>query len=281
MRYRIMQYATRDKMIYATALLVLAIPGLLGGARPANADATPTPAKIGQTWTRPKDGAAMVAVPTGKFTMGSNDWDDTKPQRKVMLDGYWIDKNLVTVAHYRKFCKATGRKMPDPPNWGWKDVHPMVNVTWPDAKAYADWAGASLPTEAQWEKAARGTDGRKYPWGNDFDRSRLLWRSQSASGHAESTVPVGSFATGASPYGALDMAGNVCEWCADWYNPDYYKGAPAQNPTGPGFGKSRALRGGSWLGPYRYLFRCAFRYHDAPGGRYNYGGFRCVVRAGG
>ena len=116
MRYGIMRCEMTNQMIYATALLVLAIPGLLAGARPVNADTPPNASKIGQTWTRPKDGA-------------------------------------VTVAQYRKFCKATGRKMPPPPKWGWKDHHPIVYVTWPDAKAYAHWAGAPLPTEAQWERS--------------------------------------------------------------------------------------------------------------------------------
>ena len=262
------------------SLLVLAIPGFLGGVRPAKAEAPPTPAKTGQTWIRPKDGAVMVAVPAGEFTMGNNDYDDEKPQRQVTLDGYWIDKDLVTVAQYRKFCADTGRKMPDPPKWGWKDDHPVVNVTWDDAKAYADWAGASLPTEAQWEKAARGTDGRKYPWGNDFDRSRL-WCSHGTTGDAKGTASVGRFPMGASPCGALDMAGNVWEWCADWYGPDYYKDAPAENPTGPGIGKGRALRGGSWYGIIELNFRCANRLVITPGSRVPDCGFRCAVRAGG
>ena len=266
-----MRYGIKNNTIYAAAMLVLAIPGLLGGARPARADALPTPAKTGQTWTRLKDGAAMVAVPAGEFM------ESSKPQRRVTLDGYWIDKNLVTVAQYKKFCGDTGRKMPSIPPWGWKDDHPMVNVTWNDAKAYADWAGASLPTEAQWEKAARGTDGRKYPWGNDWDTSKL-WSS--VDGEKHGTAPVGSFPKGASPYGALDMTGNVWEWCADWYGDDYYENAPARNPVGPATGDCRVLRGGCWYYVVEYGFRCAYRLDYEPPNRLTLG-FRCALRAAG
>ena len=281
MRYGIMRCGMKNQMIYATALLVLAIPGLLGGVRPAKAEAPPTPATIGQTWTRPKDGAEMVAVPAGEFTMGSNDPEifmtPSRPQRQVTLDGYWIDKNLVTVAQYRKFCKATGRKMPDPPEWGWKDDHPVVNVTWYDAKVYCDWAGASLPTEAQWEKAARGTDGRAFPWGNQWDATK----ANSLESRLQATTPVGSYPEGASPYGALDMAGNVWEWCADYYGKDYYKSAPARNPTGPRSGEGRVQRGGSWGDSLELPFRCAYRHYDVPGYRYLIVGFRCALRADG
>jgi len=154
----------------------------------------------------------MVYVPVGEFMMGS----DPRPydevlQPKVYLDGFWMYRHPVAVAQYRRFCSETGRKMPMPPSWGWKEDHPIVNVTWDDAKAYADWAGVALPTEAQWEKAAGGTDGRVYPWGKTFDASKAVcsvWSRRS------STAPVGSIPAGASPYGCLDMAGNVWEWCS-------------------------------------------------------------------
>ncbi len=120
----------------------------------------------------------MVRIPAGTFLMGSKAGegsDDEHPQHTVDLTGYWIYRTDVTVAQYRKFCTATGREMPDAPDWGWQDDHPVVNVDWDDANAYADWAGAALPTEAQWEKAARGTDGRIYPWGNDWDATKCQY----------------------------------------------------------------------------------------------------------
>jgi formylglycine-generating enzyme required for sulfatase activity len=266
-----------NKMTYAAALVALGIPGLLGVTRPAKADNAPTPDRIGQAWTRAKDGVRMVAVPAGEFTMGEKDGTDN-PEHQVTLDGYWIDKNLVTVAQYQKFCEDSGRKMPDPPTWGWKADHPIVNVSWDDARAYADWAGASLPTEAQWEKAARGTDGRKYPWGDEWDTGKL-WSS--ADGKKSGTAPVGSFPEGASPYGALDMAGNVWEWCADFYGKDYYKNSPALNPKGPRYSEERVLRGDSWADSNEDNFRCAYRVRGDPAVRADNLGFRCAVRAGG
>ena len=195
------------------------------------------------------------------------------PQHKVYLDDYWIYKTEVTVAQYRKFCQATGRQMPGLPDWS-KDDHPVVNVSWEDAAAYAQWAGAALPTEAQWEKAARGTDARVYPWGNEWDGAKCVNSTQS-------TKPVGGIPAGASPYGCLDMAGNVWEWCADWYDAGYYKNAPARNPTGPATSTSRVLRGGSWLTPVPDVFRAAYRFWLNPGDRNDYFGFRCVLRSPG
>jgi len=220
----------------------------------------------------PKDGAEMVWVPAGEFLMGSSDDDvaqllnenpewgaerfnDEKPQREVYLDGYWMYKHEVTVAQYRKFCEETYREMPPAPKSGWKDDHPMVMVTWTDASAYAKWAGMSLPTEAQWEKAARGTEGRIYPWGNTWDAEKC---NNYESG-AKQTKPVGSYTSGASPYGCMDMAGNVWEWCSDWYDRDYYKSGPSRNPTGPKDGSCRVLRGGGW-GSNGGLCRAAGRY---------------------
>ena len=229
--------------------------------------------------TNPIDGAEMVWVPAGNFTMGTSDsddnFDDARPEHTVYLDGYWIYKNDVTVAEYKAFCQATGHAMPEAPSWAWIDNHPMVNVTWDDATAYATWAQVSLPTEAQWEKAARGTDGRSYPWGNDWDPSRC---ANSVGSRLQSTQPVGSYPTGASPYGALDMAGNVWDWCSDWYDANYYATSPSSNPTGPASGQLRVLRGGSWLVNVPGSFRSAYRNWCYPTDRVYVYGFRCSSR---
>ncbi len=220
------------------------------------------------------DGAEMVDVPGGTFTMGDTDQKDNPPHN-VTLSSYYIYKNLVTVAQYKQFCSATGHNMAKEPSWGWKEDHPIVNVSWEDAQSYCKWAGVRLPTEAEWEKAARGTDGRKYPWGNTFVTSKLQC-STSKFGDAKSTAPVGSFPEGASPYGALDMAGNVWQWCSDYYDTDFTKKANLANPTGPGFGTVRVLRGGSWNVNYPGYFRASFRLNDNPAFRNVDFGFRCV-----
>ena len=222
----------------------------------------------------PKDGAEMIQIPAGEFLMGSpNDVgkEDEHPQHKVFLDEYYIYKNDVTVAQYRQFCTATGRKMPPMPTWGdWvlQDTRPIVNVSWQDAKAYADWAGAALPSEAQWEKAARGTDGRIYPWGN-------TWDAKKCACNLLATKPVGSYPMGASPYGVLDMSGNVLQWCADWYYDQYYKFTPVKSPTGPEKGAVRVARGGYWACDSN-LLPSALRRTFSPMSISEAIGFRCV-----
>ena len=152
----------------------------------------------------------------------------------------------------------------------------MVNVVWDEAFAYAQWANVWLPTESQWEKAARGTDGRKYPWGEMWDPSRCA-HSENQLGDLGSTKPVGSYPSGGSPYGALDMAGNVWEWCADWYDAEYYRISPLDNPEGPSSGQLRVLRGGSWCDIDARSFRVANRRGHRPF-RYVDFGFRCCCR---
>jgi len=202
-----------------------------------------------QTKINPKDGAEMVLVPAGAFKMGMDPMPMDQEQRKqlnapkheVTLDGYWIYKYPVTVKQYRAYLEAnkdrkpfqyfTGQ-MPEEPLWGWKDDHPMVNVTAAQAADYARWAGAALPTEAQWEKAARGTDERLYPWGNDWDPSACV-HSTKVFCDAKGTKPVGSCPKNVSPYGAMDMAGNVWQICDDLFRPDWYSRAEPTNPKGP------------------------------------------------
>jgi formylglycine-generating enzyme required for sulfatase activity len=226
-----------------------------------------------------KDGAVMIYITRGPFPMGDDDTEFIKsknPRHMVSLSGYYIYKNLVTVAMYVKFCQVTGRQMPPKPAWGGQEDHPIVNVTWDDASAYCKWAGVALPTEAQWEKAARGTDGRKFPWGDTFDASKLQCSKWSMS-DAKGTAPVGSFPSGASPYGVLDMAGNVWQWCSDWYDEDYCKSDHGSDPAGPDSGSFRLVRGGSWDYEDADLFRSAFRNRFGPAVRYNDVGFRAVA----
>jgi len=204
-----------------------------------------------------------------------------KPQRNVYVDGFWIYKYEVTVAQFRKFCHATGKTMPTALGGEWKDNHPIESVSWQDAADYSKWAGCALPTEAQWEKAARGTDGRIYPWGNKWDPSKC---ANSVRRDLDESKPVGAYPTGASPYGAMDMAGNAAEWCSDWYDEDetYYANAAANNPTGPDQGMSRIIRGGSWdyYSAAPITFRCAARGGAKPdkGTLAGSNGFRCVIQ---
>ncbi|HET6385763.1 MAG TPA: SUMF1/EgtB/PvdO family nonheme iron enzyme [Armatimonadota bacterium] len=225
-----------------------------------------------------KDGAVEIYIPPGEFTMGDADSDDTAPH-KVYLSGYWIYKTPFIVDMYRKFCAETGRTLPPAPEWGWKEDHRVVNVTWHDAKAYCDWSGIAPPTEAQWEKAARGADGRTYPWGNDWDKSAVRSDDDFDNGSA-SAAPVGRFPEGASPYGCLDMAGNVLQWCADWYEENYYESGQEHDPTGPASGEDRVIRGCSWITNCESDFRCGSRYYDDPGGCSANLGFRGAARAG-
>ena len=232
-----------------------------------------------ETKTREIDGMVMVYVPAGEFKMGSKKGEpDEKPVHKVYLDAYWIDQTEVTNGMWAK-CVAAG-VCPEP---RWSDSnarssyydnatyedYPVVFVYATQAIDYCNWAGGRMPTEAEWEKAARGMDGRKYPWGNEApDASRLNYKENEGD-----TTAVGSYPTGASPYGALDMAGNVWEWTADWYDGDYYSSSPYENPQGSSDGDSRVLRGGSFMYP-EYYVRSSYR--GSPYAVDNFFGFRCV-----
>ncbi len=254
--------------------LVTPTPGPTQTPRPSAQRATSAPG-IGSTWTSPVGGMVLVYVPAGEFTMGSTDDDrdaddDEKPQHKVTLDAFWIDRTEVTKDQYQK-CVAAGKCAAPSCSGTGQGNHPVVCVRWQDAADYCAWAGGRLPTEAEWEKAARGTDGRKYPWGNETPDCGLV----NFSGCVGNTSAVGSYPSGASLYGTLDMAGNVWEWVADWYNESYYSGSPGRNPTGPTSGQYRVLRGGSWNNVQGDV-RAAYRNWFVPGGWNVLDGFRCA-----
>ncbi len=236
----------------------------------------------------PKDGYVLVPIPAGEFRMGSPDGevspegdeasDDEKPRHKVCLDRYLIGKFEVTVAQYGRFRAETGRKANEQPSPAGPDHQnpqqsvgngpdrPAVNVSWYDAQAYCEWAGLRLPTEAEWEKAARGGTDTWYWWGDKASHDKANYDS-------DGVTPVGSFA--ANPYGLYDTAGNVWEWCSDWYSEKYYSVSPYRNPRGPASGSTRIHRGGSWMN-YPHYIRPAIRYSSAPEWWSKLIGFRCA-----
>lgn len=269
------------------------------------------------------DGAAMVLVPAGEFSMGSrredivdaqsqcralgaaaalcDRFDDEMPRHVVFLDPFYIDRHEVTNARFSRFVRETGYRTtaeregssvlwqrrtgwvrtegadwrrpkgagssPDPRN-------PVVHVSWHDAEAYCSWSGNRLPTEAEWEKAARGTDHRRYPWGDTWDS-----RKANAEYTAGTASPVGSYPAGASPYGVEDLVGNVAEWVADWFEASYYKNSPDRNPQGPTLRNHKVLRGGSWDNP-AWSVTVTFRRSNIPTTRIDLAGFRCARDAG-
>jgi formylglycine-generating enzyme required for sulfatase activity len=222
----------------------------------------------------------MVLVPAGKFWMGCNDQldkqcdDSERPYHKVYVDAFYIDKYDVTQSEYDQCISA--EKCKD--NRRYKgfsyDRQPVVGVKWDEAVAYCHWAGKRLPTEAEWEKAARGTDGRIFPWGNDIDASKANY-NHGQDPYTARTSPVGSYPAGASPYGAMDMAGNAEQWIADWYGDRYYSNSPDANPKGPDMGTRRVTRGGEYSFEARGS-RSSSRGWAYPSDRSNDIGFRCA-----
>jgi serine/threonine-protein kinase len=267
-------------------------------ATPTSAAATAVPAAKAQstsvshaTRVRTTDGMEMVYVPGGTFQMGSTEGEDNEiPMHNVTLDSFWIDKTELTNAKFAVYLNAEDNLVEGGEAWmdiedqgslielaggqyrpgdGYAD-HPVAGVSWHGARSYCDWAGGRLPTEAEWEYAARGPNGNTYPWGDEEPTCDLA-QYHECSGR---TAPVGSLPDGASWVGALDMAGNVWEWVADRYGE--YPSTAQTNPVGPHIGDYRVQRGGSWS-PFDFGVRSAYRVGDAPVSWTSYSGFRCVV----
>ena len=229
-----------------------------------------------------KDGAPMVLVPAGEFTMGSDKGDeDEAPTHRVSLHGFYIDKFEVTNGRFAKYVEAIQSEPP----WGFADKdtpvthaeRPVRWVNWMDAMGYCLWVGKRLPSEAEWEKAARGTDERMYPWGNDPPTPVHAVYGLKEGG-AETVSVIGNHHMGQSPYGVQDLAGNLYEWVMDWYDADYYSNfinSPAINPRGPSEGTAKVQRGGSYINtPYR--LRTSFRTKGDPTEQDPNVGFRCA-----
>jgi formylglycine-generating enzyme required for sulfatase activity len=241
-------------------------------------DITPAGARL-----NPTDGAVLVLVPGGAFTMGNDAGDRAEqPAHQVSVDSFWIYQREVTNEQFLEFTKATGYE----PKGDWRAFateagrlnHPVVNVTWADAAEYCKWAGGRLPTEAEWEKAARGSDGRTYPWGNQWNPQLCNWADAGKSDGFQRTAPVESFLVGASPYYCINLVGNVWEWCADWFDLYYYRQSPPNNPTGPEKTNARVVRGGGVDFNLRGNPRCSMRTSAPPAQGDPARGFRCVVR---
>jgi len=250
--------------------------------------------EIAKNWNspamNPQDGLEYVWVGAGSFHMGCvlddpDCDDDEKPRHQVTLTrGFWIGRTEVTVAAYEHFASVGGTGMPEAPSFNpnWHDrTHPIVNVSWNEASAYCEWAGGRLPSEAEWERAARGKhEGLRYPWGNSITHEDANYGEEDGgAGRAlgrdrwVNTAPVASFDP--NDWGLYDMAGNVMEWVKDWYSDNYFATTPAIDPRGPTTGKGRVIKGGSWQNSPR-LLRVSWRIGATQGFKSPYIGFRCV-----
>ncbi len=235
-----------------------------------------------ELFTAAKDGAQLVLVPGGSYARGSDSGDaDEKPARELAVSAFFLELTAVTNAQFGKYCEATGAKQPPAPDFQ-ADYFtavpdgPVVMVTWAEARSYAEWAGRSLPTEAQWELAARGTSSNTWPWGSEGGEAGTHFNGKGNADGFAATSPVARFPEGASPYGAMDMAGNVWEWTADWYSASYFGKAPASDTAGPSSGRERSLRGGSFTSELKDV-RAANRYKRAANSRRNNVGFRTAA----
>jgi len=249
----------------------------------------------------------LVYVPAGEFVRGGNSNDsyvlaNELPQRTLSLSAFWIDRTEVTNAQYSRCVqaggctaqKSTGSYFDQSAGSYYGnsayDQYPVIYVTWEQADDYCRWAGRRLPTEAEWEKAARGsTDSRRFPWGEwmeggspgqklNYCDANCAWdpKDESANDGIMGIAPIGSYPVGASPYGAYDMAGNVWEWVSDWYSTTYFALAPLQDPLGPNSGAAKIMRGGSF-GDLAYALRVTARVMKDPAYYGDLNGFRCAL----
>jgi iron(II)-dependent oxidoreductase len=294
-----MQVKTTSMLLWA----ILASAGIMGSVwaldvADVKREWTPEGKKLAVERAKLPAHDEMIRIPAGWFSMGSdkkvdrNAYQPEFPQRKVYVDAYEIDKYEVTTVQFLKFMLATKRE----PLIDWQydggnfqetmANHPVMHVSWFDADDYCTWAGKRLPTEAEWEKAARGEDGRLYPWGNEMaGLSRANFGRSGLSGPVRDRperlilyppiISVDRYENAVSPYGAFQMVGNVAEWVADWYDPKYYATAPEKNPKGPEKGTQRAFRGGGWIDSTPSV-RVAQRNGTDPDTKMNWLGFRCA-----
>ena len=265
---------------------------------------TPTPS-MGSTMVSEKDGMVLVFVPAGEFTMGSKLYASERPPHQVNLSAYWVDQTVVTNEMFVAFLNdVVSQTLVDSGNYvrfkdnviyaltcigctRWTDRivwdgvkfssapgyenHPVLLVTWAGADAYCSWAGRRLPTEAEWEKAARGTDARTYPWGEASPDDSLL----NFADKVGDTTEVGKYPDGVSVYGALDMSGNAWEWVSDWYGETYYQSSPSTDPLGPDSGDHKVARGNGWYDIFNDV-RSAYRSSLFPNTAFDNLGFRCA-----
>jgi formylglycine-generating enzyme required for sulfatase activity len=276
----------RKWVIFLCASVLFMFSGCTPSGTPIPPTSSGTPAKM----IRPSDGMEMVYVPGGTFVI-SEKGKSGEGTHNVTLHNYWIDQTEITNMQYSQCVEAGVCRAPTSCAWGdptyedesYKD-HPVICVTWQMASTYCDWAGGRLPTEAEWDYAARGPERRLYPWGDRFDETRLNFCDESCphdgaqfQGYNDGymkTSPVGSYPNGASWCGAMDMAGNVWEWVSDRYAP--YGSVDQDNPQGPATGSDRLIRGGSWYDDAHFL-RSDFRHQYDPADFIHLIGFRCVI----
>lgn len=280
---------TKFKVAFLLAVLAFAAIPIIGILRGTTLTPFEESSNVAQELSEPASSSSeepveeeVVSIPAGPFIRGTNAGGfDEQPQRTVVLGAFAIDRFEVTNFQYQQFVQDTGHRKSGPPSRYAKNMgkmrgvnQPVVYVSWDDAVAYCRWKGKRLPTEAEWEKAMRGTDGRLWPWGNTEQANGANW-ARVQDGY-DVTASVGSFKTDRSPYGVMDGAGNVMEWVQDWYSESYYKDGSDQNPPGPDYGVYRVLRGGGYTTAGGDI-RITSRSKMVPDFRDETIGFRCAI----